>query len=528
MGLKSIRRKLSSQDLSYLRMTKPTKRDNICLNLHQYEVIPSTQSKITGSSNHNQIIHQHHHHKVYVSASPSNDPELLSTAINISAQMSLPFYAEGNETFYVFDDGNNRENIHNNHDNDDKAVEMKKHEPTFPFTHRLVIIPYQHDNMQSYALAIQAIQNEKNNKNKNNRKRREKKKHKEEEYSDSIPNLSPTSSWLSFTSQPFFIDLIPSSDTRLGKRMAGNNKNKRSGIKMNGGTTGGGNADEMLLRAVTPSKLGNTNVNARKGNGVRAGDGAKIYDLTAGYGQDGAILALGGASSVHLVERNPIVAALLRDALRRLSIFAFGNDTHRHDKDQGESSNHDNYNNDHKDDDHAYEKNLAAELARKLTLVEGDGLDLTKSMLADMQSGTFDINDRPHICYLDPMFPTRTKKAAVKKNMQILHGLLQSNVHHMKNNHSNDGDNREKSHLKKSQGNNKTQNDIDQFEIEKSKRERELLLNALNLATNRVVVKRPIHAPILGKTGLDDENVPKPSHQIKGSVNRFDVYISSP
>ena len=34
---------------------------------------------------------------------------------------------------------------------------------------------------------------------------------------------------------------------------------------------------------------------------------------------------------------------------------------------------------------------------------------------------------RPDVCYLDPMFPPRTRSEAVKKDMQILHSLLGSN-----------------------------------------------------------------------------------------------------
>ena len=47
-----------------------------------------------------------------------------------------------------------------------------------------------------------------------------------------------------------------------------------------------------------------------------------------------------------------------------------------------------------------------------------------------------------------------------------------------------------------------------------------LLQRALDLARQRVVVKRPIHAPSLG-----GENTP--SYQVRGSINRWDVYIKN-
>merc|ERR1712038_1035576 len=58
-----------------------------------------------------------------------------------------------------------------------------------------------------------------------------------------------------------------------------------------------------------------------------AGSGATIMDLTAGFGQDSMMMALGGASKVTMVERDPIVSLLLDDALRRLKLLSEQNDT---------------------------------------------------------------------------------------------------------------------------------------------------------------------------------------------------------
>eukprot|EP00585_Thalassiosira_rotula_P005900 CAMPEP_0196155466 /NCGR_PEP_ID=MMETSP0910-20130528/40688_1 /TAXON_ID=49265 /ORGANISM="Thalassiosira rotula, Strain GSO102" /LENGTH=78 /DNA_ID=CAMNT_0041419681 /DNA_START=26 /DNA_END=262 /DNA_ORIENTATION=- len=76
----------------------------------------------------------------------------------------------------------------------------------------------------------------------------------------------------------------------------------------------------------------------------------------------------------------------------------------------------------------------------------------------------------------------------------------------------------------------------------RAQEERALLLAACDCATRRVVVKRPVGAEPLGLSceiaaythnGKDDEedydhdDVRKPSYDIRGSVNRFDVYIIS-
>ncbi len=80
------------------------------------------------------------------------------------------------------------------------------------------------------------------------------------------------------------------------------------------------------------------------------------------------------------------------------------------------------------------------------------------------------------VIYLDPMFPERKKSAKVKKNMQLLQQLLghQTNIE-------------------------------------------TLLAQALQRAKKKVVLKRPIDAPILSIPGY------QPIHY-RGKTNRFDVY----
>ena len=60
---------------------------------------------------------------------------------------------------------------------------------------------------------------------------------------------------------------------------------------------------------------------------------------------------------------------------------------------------------------------------------------------------------------------------------------------------------------------------------ERQQEERDLLNEALSLAKSRVVVKRPINAPPLGSPDDTKEDVCIPSFELKGSMNRFDVYI---
>ncbi|MES0328445.1 MAG: class I SAM-dependent methyltransferase [Gammaproteobacteria bacterium] len=84
----------------------------------------------------------------------------------------------------------------------------------------------------------------------------------------------------------------------------------------------------------------------------------------------------------------------------------------------------------------------------------------------------------PEIIYIDPMYPERKKSALVKKDMQILQRLL-----------------------------------------EKEEKDGELLEAALNCARERVVVKRPVHAPCLTTT--------KPATSIHSKKTRYDIYLTT-
>ncbi|MEZ5523826.1 MAG: class I SAM-dependent methyltransferase [Pseudomonadales bacterium] len=107
-----------------------------------------------------------------------------------------------------------------------------------------------------------------------------------------------------------------------------------------------------------------------------------------------------------------------------------------------------------------------ADVVARMQLIEADAVDYLASHAAEL---------RPEVVYLDPMFPERSKSASVKKEMQILQQLLGA--------------------------------DLDTVQ---------LFEQALRVATDRVVVKRPRIAPLISEM--------KPHHVVEGKASRFDVY----
>lgn len=154
-------------------------------------------------------------------------------------------------------------------------------------------------------------------------------------------------------------------------------------------------------------------------------------DATAGLGEDSLLLAAGGFE-VTLCEADPVIAELLQDALQR-ALF----------------------------------DGRLANFAQRMRVVQGD----SKELLASLETP-------PDVVYLDPMFPGRTKSAAVKKKFQLIHHL----------------------------------------ERPCDPNEEDLLLNAAFAANPRkVVIKRPIKGAYLaGK---------KPSHSISGKAVRYDCIV---
>ena len=99
-----------------------------------------------------------------------------------------------------------------------------------------------------------------------------------------------------------------------------------------------------------------------------------VVDATAGLGEDAFLLAAAGCR-VLLFERDPVIAALLRDALER-----------------------------------AKTDPETAPIASRLTLRPEDSIPVLPTL-------------SPDVVLLDPMFPERKKTALVKKKFQLIHLL---------------------------------------------------------------------------------------------------------
>ena len=119
----------------------------------------------------------------------------------------------------------------------------------------------------------------------------------------------------------------------------------------------GGGSGQMIAKAV----------------GVQPGVRPRVLDATAGLGRDGFVLASLGCS-VTLIERQPLIAALLEDGLAR----AAG------DRDVGP-------------------------IVAQMRLLTGNAIELMNAWQGEP----------PQVIYLDPMFPHRDKSALVKKEMRL-------------------------------------------------------------------------------------------------------------
>ncbi|WP_273396615.1 class I SAM-dependent methyltransferase [Thermophilibacter mediterraneus] len=180
-----------------------------------------------------------------------------------------------------------------------------------------------------------------------------------------------------------------------------------------------------MLPRLRPDRLGRELlVRAARVRGVER---PRAVDATAGLGEDSLLLAAAGFS-VTMFEKDPVIAALLRDALERA----------------------------------AGDPALAAVVAR-MELVEADSVAALRSR-----------PEPPDVVFLDPMFPERTKSAAVKKKFQLLHRLERP-----------------------------------------CEDERELLDAALAAGPRKVVIKRPPKGPWLAGA--------RPSYSLAGKAVRYDV-----
>jgi 16S rRNA (guanine1516-N2)-methyltransferase len=113
--------------------------------------------------------------------------------------------------------------------------------------------------------------------------------------------------------------------------------------------------------------------------GLKKGWQPTVIDATAGLGRDAFILASLGCH-VHMLEKAPVLAALLEDGLQRAAQSAATEEIIRH----------------------------------RLRFTRADSLDF----LQNLQEEAY-----PDVIFLDPMFPERTKSSLVKKEMRILRSL---------------------------------------------------------------------------------------------------------
>lgn len=116
-----------------------------------------------------------------------------------------------------------------------------------------------------------------------------------------------------------------------------------------------------------------------KAIGLKKGATPTIIDATAGFGRDAYVLSTLGCQ-VTLIERNPILAILLEDAIRRAQA----------------------------DPETQY-------ITQRMQIIHHSSTDY----LTELSPG-----DYPDVIYIDPMYPSRQKAALVKKDMQLLHQLI--------------------------------------------------------------------------------------------------------
>ena len=120
--------------------------------------------------------------------------------------------------------------------------------------------------------------------------------------------------------------------------------------------------------------------------GLKHGANPTVVDATAGLGRDAFVLANLG-TQVTMIERSPILAALLTDGLHRLA------------------SNTD-------------EPDIAN---IQLQLIQANAIEW-------LQQQAQKTDGRPDVVYLDPMYPHRSKSALVKKEMRALRALVGDDV----------------------------------------------------------------------------------------------------
>lgn len=115
-----------------------------------------------------------------------------------------------------------------------------------------------------------------------------------------------------------------------------------------------------------------------KAVGIKGSYLPNVVDATAGLGRDAFVLASLGCR-VQMLERHPVVAALLDDGLQR-----------------------------------GYQNaEIGCWLRERLTLIHASSLEALS-----------EISEKPDVVYLDPMYPHKQKSALVKKEMRVFQTLV--------------------------------------------------------------------------------------------------------
>ena len=122
---------------------------------------------------------------------------------------------------------------------------------------------------------------------------------------------------------------------------------------------------------------------------IRTKDFLTVLDATAGLGEDSFLLA-GAGFHVELYEYDPVIAALLKDAIDRAL---------------------------------SDPEETVRKAAARMTFHEGDSIEAMKRIAAAAADGNGTEALRPDVILLDPMFPERKKSGLIKKKFQLLQQL---------------------------------------------------------------------------------------------------------
>ena len=120
-----------------------------------------------------------------------------------------------------------------------------------------------------------------------------------------------------------------------------------------------------------------------KAVGLKGGVTPTVVDGTAGLGRDAFVLASLGCK-VQMVERHPVVAALLDDGLARAKA----------------------------------DSEIGGWISERLTLLHASSHNALEQLAADPNFVA------PDVVYLDPMYPHKKKSALVKKEMRVFQTLV--------------------------------------------------------------------------------------------------------